>query len=300
MKGNLLVLQTILLLAIKHSQPVLASLPVVCWHGVNDNAQSCNGPFNTIRQTIPDVYTLAIMIGDNLEQDEFNSVLMKANTQIDRACEILQSDPNLSSGYNAIGISQGGLLFRGLLQRCPTPPVKNFITFGSPHQGVFGVPECKTTTGSAFLCELVRRLLSEGAYIPWIQDLITPAQYWHNPLNHPEFLNGSHYLADINNERLEKNAEYRENLLKLENFVLAKWLQDQTIIPGASAHFGFYLDGQDILTEDLQSLALYTEDWLGLKSLDQQGKLHFREMQGDHMDFNWEWFTENIVLPFLV
>ena len=57
---------------------------------------------------------------------------------------------------------------------------------------------------------------------------------------------------------------------------------------------------QDILTEDLQSLALYTEDWLGLRTLDQQGRLHFREMQGDHMDFNWDWFTENIVLPFLV
>ena len=120
------------------------------------------------------------------------------NLKIDRACEILQNDPNLSSGYNAIGISQGGLLFRGLLQRCPSPPVRNFITFGSPHQGVFGVPECKSTTGSPFLCELVRRLLSEGAYIPWIQgladgtllfyfilmllDLITPAQVPFNKL----------------------------------------------------------------------------------------------------------------------
>merc|ERR1712154_27269 len=298
MKGNLLV-QTVSVLAILHGQSIRASsLPVVCWHGVNDNAQSCNGPFNTIKQTIPDVYTLAIMIGDNLEQDELNSVLMKANTQIDKACEILQNDTNLARGYNAIGISQGGLMFRGLLQRCPSPPVRNFITFGSPHQGVFGVPTCKSTTGSAFPCELVRRLLSEGAYIPWIQDLITPAQYWHNPLNHQEFLNGSHYLADINNERLEKSEEYKENLLMLENFVLAKWLQDQTIIPGASAQFGFYLDGQDILPQDLQSLPLYTEDWLGLRTLDQEGRLHFREMEGDHMDFNWDWFTENIVLPF--
>ena len=75
-------------------------------------------------------------------------------------------------------------------------------------------------------------------------DLITPAQYWHNPLNNQEFLEGSHYLADINNERQEKNSEYKQNLEKLENFVMAKWLQDTTIIPGASAHFGFYLDGQ--------------------------------------------------------
>ena len=49
---------------------------------------SCNGPFNTIKQTIPDVHTLAIMIGDNLEQDEFNSVLMKANTQVGAAIDV--------------------------------------------------------------------------------------------------------------------------------------------------------------------------------------------------------------------
>jgi len=292
-------LKGLLLIAIQ-SQTALCSLPVVCWHGVNDNAQSCNGPFNTIKQTIPDVYTLAIMIGDNLEEDLTNSVLMKADTQISKACEILQNDPNLAGGYNALGISQGGLLFRGLLQRCPSPPVRNFITFGSPHQGVFGVPTCKSTTGSAFLCELVRRLLSEGAYIPWIQDLITPAQYWHNPLNNEEFLEGSHYLADINNERPEKNSVYKENLEKLENFVMAKWVQDTTIIPGPSAQFGFYLQGQDILTEELQSLALYREDWLGLKTLDEQGRLHFKEMEGDHMNFNWDWFTENVVIPFLV
>ena len=67
-------------------------------------------------------------------------------------------------------------MFSGLLQRCPSPPVRNFITFGSPHQGVFGVPECKSTTGSPVLCELVRRLLSEGAYIPWIQGTPTLLQ----------------------------------------------------------------------------------------------------------------------------
>ena len=59
----------------------------------------------------------------------------------------------MSAGYNAVGISQGGLLirnvvchhrqpqtrltiislFRGLVQRCPVP-VHNLITFGAPHQ----------------------------------------------------------------------------------------------------------------------------------------------------------------------
>ena len=41
------------------------------------------------------------------------------------------------------------------------------------------------------------------------------------------------------------------------------------------------LSVEDILTQDLQSLALYTEDWLGLRTLDQEGRLHFREMEGE-------------------
>ena len=76
-------------------------------------------------------------------------------------------------------------------------------------QGVFGVPECLEATGFYELCEMARQLLSAGAYVPWIQDLIAPAQYWHDPLNHTLFLSGSHYLADINNEQEEKNSGYR-------------------------------------------------------------------------------------------
>merc|ERR1712055_668055 len=103
---------------------------------------------------------------------------------------------------------------RGLAQRCPDPPMKTLITLGSPHQGVFGVPQCPVEDDTlAALCELVRELLSFGAYVPWLQDLITPAQYWHDPLNHTAYVQGSHYLADINNEREEKNEDYKSSLL---------------------------------------------------------------------------------------
>ena len=57
---------------------------------------------------------------------------------------------------------------------------------------------------------------------------------------------------------------------------------------------------QDNETVDLQSLPLYTEDWLGLKKLDEEGKLVFLEQPGDHMKHNEDWFTENIVKQFLL
>ena len=57
--------------------------------------------------------------------------------------------------------------------------------------------------GNEELCELVRELLSAGAYEPWIQvfftlalifsclqDLIAAAQYWHDPLNHTNYAHG--------------------------------------------------------------------------------------------------------------
>ena len=209
------------------------------------------------------------------------------------------------------------------------------MTFGSPHQGVFGVPSCQAFIGDPVLgpalCELVRRLLNEGAYIPWIQrqwpeyytsaqniimsiDLIAPAQYWHDPFNHTDFLNGSIYLADINNEMDVKRDEYRENLMRLENFVMVRWRDETTIIPAASSQFGFYLPGQvrclvsshvnicgqDLITLPLQQLELYKSDWLGLRQLEEEGRLHFLEQAGDHMHWEWDWYVENVVIPYLV
>ena len=133
-----------------------------------------------------------------------------------------------------------------------------------------------------------------------VTDLVAPAQYWHDPFNQTAFLAGSHFLADINNEKEDKNPEYKEVLSSLENFVMVKWISETTIIPSQSSHFGFYNLGQDNTTLSLQELPLYKEDWLGLKELDMRGKLHFKEMEGDHMQFDWSWFTENIVIPFLV
>jgi palmitoyl-protein thioesterase len=45
----------------------------------------------------------------------------------------------------------------------------------------------------------------------------------------------------------------------------------------------------------LKESAIYTEDRIGLKALDEAGKLVFMETEGDHMEFTTEWFVENIV-----
>ena len=57
---------------------------------------------------------------------------------------------------------------------------------------------------------------------------------------------------------------------------------------------------QDLITLPLQQLELYRSDWLGLRQLEEGGRLHFLEQAGDHMHWEWDWYMEHVVLPYLV
>ena len=62
---------------------------------------------------------------------------------------------------------------------------------------------------------------------------------WYKTTDHLKFYfnlistiqSGSHYLADLNNERESKNETYKEVLAGLDNLVLVMWDDDTTIIP---------------------------------------------------------------------
>jgi len=280
------------------SSPVFSAVPVVTWHGVGGSAAECNSLIDTIKHSLPDVHVLNVAVGPDPDMDHANSVLMRCVEQVDMICQQLLDDPLMAEGYNAVGISQGGLLIRGLVQRCPVP-VKNLITFGAPHQGVYGVPDCEEATGSYELCVLVRELLSAGAYEPWIQDLVAPAQYWNDPLNQTNYVAGSHYLALVNNEKEDKNQDYRDRMLQLENFVMVMWEDDTTVIPRETSHFETYKPGQEVEVLPLRESVLYQEDYIGLRTLDEEGKLHFFTVPGHHVQFDYDWVAENIV-PFLL
>ena len=116
---------------------LLPGLSVVCWHGFNDDSESCNG----ILSTIPgDVYTLSIRLGESLEEDKYNSVFRGMMEQVRDGCEIVTGDPALQGGYHAVGLSQGGLLLRGLAQLCDNTNIRSLVTLGSPHQGQISDP----------------------------------------------------------------------------------------------------------------------------------------------------------------
>jgi len=99
----------------------------------------------------------------------------------------------------------------------------------------------------------------------WIQDSFVQAEYWHDPTKETDYIKGSYFLADINNERII-NTSYRENLLKLKNFVLVMFTNDTIVIPKESEWFAFYTPGQDIKIMPLENSVLYLTVSIKLKT----------------------------------
>lgn len=268
------------------------------WHGMGD---SCCNPLSMgsikkmIQNEIPDIYVLSLMIGKNVIEDMENGFFLDVNQQVSMVCSQLAQDPKLQAGYNAMGFSQGGQFLRAVAQRCPSPPMKNLISVGGQHQGVYGLPRCPGE--SSKICDRIREALNSGAYTNLVQKHLVQAQYWHDPLNDDLYKNFSLFLADINQERAV-NETYKKNLQLLNKFVLVKFLQDTVVDPVDSEWFGFLKTGQAKETETLQESVLYKEDRLGLAAMDQAGKLVFLATEGDHLQFTKEWFDANL-LPFL-
>jgi len=286
------------LLALCSSSPLAKDTPtpVVLWHGMGDtccNPISMGSIKRLIEDTLPGVYVKSLMVGPNIGVDETSGFLGDANNIITQMCLKIAEDPELQDGYNAIGFSQGAQFLRAVAQRCPSPQMKTLVSVGGQHQGVFGFPRCPGE--NVYLCDLVRDLLNYGAYIELVQSFLIQAQYWHDPLHFDNYVEKSIFLADINNEKPHKNETYAVNLAKLENFVLIKHTEDGMVEPRESEHFEFYKPGQAEEILPLRESPIYLEDRIGLKTLDESGRLHLLDVEGDHLHFGRQWFIDNIL-----
>ncbi|XP_073678296.1 palmitoyl-protein thioesterase 1 isoform X2 [Garra rufa] len=295
---RLVVVSGCLLLLCGSSWGINATVPLVIWHGMGD---SCCNPLSMgamkkmVEEEVPGIYVLSLMIGKSVFQDTENGFFMDVNAQVSFVCDQLAKDPKLKGGYNAMGFSQGSQFLRAVVQRCPDPPMKNLISVGGQHQGVFGLPRCPGE--SSHICDWIRKMLNSGAYTDAVQKHLVQAQYWHDPLNDDLYTKHSLFLADINQERVV-NETYKKNLMSLNKFVMVKFLQDTMVDPVDSEWFGFYKPGQDKELETLKESAIYKEDRLGLAEMDSAGKLVFLASDGDHLQFTREWFNENL-LPYI-
>ena len=56
---------------------------------------------------------------------------------------------------------------------------------------------------------------------------------------------------------------------------------------------------RSIMQVDMKDTDLYKEDWIGLRALDESGRLVRASVPGPHMHFSLDWFLENVIDKYL-
>merc|ERR1711920_551985 len=87
---------------------------------------------------------------------------------------------------------------------------------------------------------------------------------------------------------------YSQNFKSLEKLVLVMAAGDTMVKPKESEHFGFFKDGSMSELVDMRDAPWYTEDWFGLKSLDQAKKIDQYTTPGDHLRFTRDFLLSTV------
>jgi len=264
--------------------PIVSAVyrPVAFMHGLDASSESMNGVEQWVKADFPGIYTHNIEVGNG----KMDSWFMPMNKQVEEFAKVVQADGNLSQGFNIICHSQGGMLARAYIERYNNPPVYNFITWSSPHAGVYGVPDFNVICPDQdcpWLNEIMSALMEGKADI--LQDHIAFAAYWRDPMNTTAFKSHNKFLTDINNMKDLKNPKYKKNLESLNTFLMMYTTRDGIVIPNSSPWFQFYADGSMKNVTVLRETDTYTGDWIGLQTLDKRGALLTHTCNCSHQDY---------------
>jgi len=198
------------------------------------------------------VYNLDI--GDGYD----TSVNTPLNLQVEMFCDVISEIKELNDGFNMIGMSQGGLLARGYVERCNYPRVYNLITLVTPHGGEYDPNS---------LFNVI------DIYSPLIQTTTSFASYWRNPIKYGEYILKCSFLPDINGEkRSGQTLKYQTNMQSLQNFVMVWTENDDVVKPASSGKFNFLDNNLNIV--DLVDSKVYQNDVIGLRTLNETGRLY--------------------------
>ena len=237
--------------------------PIVLLHGIESHMENLEELKFWIQEMFDrTVYNLELGDGDDYSTDT------PVYTQVDELKNTIYKIPELKEGFDFIGISQGGLIGRAYVQVYNHQPhyrVDNLITLVTPHGGVYD-----------------KNLGFINFYTKKMQNSLSFSNYWRNPNELVQYLSHSSFLADANNERLNKNETYKKNIMNLENFVMVYSPNDEIIKPYESGVFAIF--DRKLHTVDLKSSELYKKDWLGLKYLDENNKLFLEQTNCTHVE----------------
>ncbi|CAH8392600.1 unnamed protein product [Eruca vesicaria subsp. sativa] len=273
--------------------PVSNSIPFILFHGIGDKCSGGVGNFTQLLSNLSGSPGSCMEIGNG----EAASWLMPLMHQASVACEKVKMMKELSQGYNIVAQSQGNLVARGLIEFCDdAPPVINYVSLGGPHAGIAEIPKCS----SGPFCAIAEALMKLEIYNDFVQDHFAPSGYVKIPGEITKYLEHSKYLPKLNNERPEeRNSTIKDRFMSLHNLVLVMFQNDTTLVPKETSWFGYYTDDSFDSLLSTQQTKLYREDWIGLKALDDVGKVKFVNVSGDHLMIEYKDVVKYVV-PYLM
>ena len=269
---------------------VYSIYPIAVFHGIVDSCTMKNTSMlvNDLKRDLG-VHVECIEIGNGY----MDSVFMPILDQVEYACNQIKSNPKFQGKFNVLGISQGTLIGRYIIEKCQmNGQVVKYMSFDGPQMGIGSIP--KITCGKA--CEFLNNITAPIAYK--LMDKIAPCGYFKYRYGQKEYKEKNVFLKMLNNENDVKDMDIYDRFTSLEKVKIIKSKQDTVINPKDSSWFEFYdEEGRNIIP--LTKSEFYKKDFIGLRKLMEEGKVIFTEFREEHVLYSVVEYFEEIVPFFL-
>ena len=195
-----------------------------------------------------------------------------------QAQDILEDVKKIAAQYDqviAVGYSQGGIIWRTMIENWDDHNVVLFISLASPQHGVYGTPPILESVFPILDVLSRSKTAYKLAYSP-LGHVFSIFNYYVDPTNYEMYLAKNKFFTELNNEAgtPAEKARRKQNFLRLSNLVLIGGPGENVIDPWQSTVFGYYTEyGFDKGMIPMEESRLFLEDLFGLRSLAERGGL---------------------------